>query len=306
MFAQSRRLSITHEGGFVRTELKTIQKTGVVFGRVRSTGHEIDLQDTEKLILLLPRSGHLRIRMGGREYSISHDSPMVLRPGERLSRALAGRSGHFTATTIQIPLQRIMALSSSAASGGGAFAEDATGLRGLIGNAVMQCFNQMVDSILQEPQTDLPSKIAAAVDHMIDEHFVAMMDRAEPRNPPRLLQAFHRVRHAEEIMRAHEEDPLSMVDLANHLGISLRSLQLAFREVHDGKSPRQVYGQIRLERARRRLLEADAREQVTTIALDAGFAHLSRFAQSYARAFGELPSQTLSRRRRTSSPVIQS
>jgi transcriptional regulator GlxA family with amidase domain len=89
-----------------------------------------------------------------------------------------------------------------------------------------------------------------------------------------------------------------MIDLAQRLEVSLRSLQLAFREVHDGLSPRQVYNQIRLDRARQRLLQASGGDQVTTIALDSGFAHLSRFAMSYARAFGELPSETLARRRR--------
>jgi transcriptional regulator GlxA family with amidase domain len=52
------------------------------------------------------------------------------------------------------------------------------------------------------------------------------------------------------------EEELSMSDLAQQLGISLRSLQLAFAKVHDGKSPRQISNQIRLLRARQRLLEA--------------------------------------------------
>ena len=45
-------------------------------------------------------------------------------------------------------------------------------------------------------------------------------------------------------------------------------------------------------------LAADPRDTtVSNVALDHGFHHLSRFASTYRTAFGELPSQTLSRRR---------
>jgi AraC-like DNA-binding protein len=109
--------------------------------------------------------------------------------------------------------------------------------------------------------------------------------------------AFHRVRLAEEMMRAYSDEPLSVLDLANALGVSLRSLQLAFAEVHGGLTPRAVLYRIRLEKARARLLAADEDSQVTTIAHNSGFSHLSRFAQAYTRAYGERPSETLYRRR---------
>jgi transcriptional regulator GlxA family with amidase domain len=87
-----------------------------------------------------------------------------------------------------------------------------------------------------------------------------------------------------------------MRELAQSLGISLRSLQLAFQEVH-GHGPREALNRIRLEKARQRLLAAREEGRVTAIALESGFSHLSRFAQSYAQAFGERPSETLLRRR---------
>lgn len=113
----------------------------------------------------------------------------------------------------------------------------------------------------------------------------------------RIIPAFHRVRQAEEIMRAHWDEPLSMLDLAQQLGVSLRSLQLAFKQVHDGKSPRDYFNRVRLEQARVRLMLAKDSENVTTIAVDCGFFHLGRFSQTYARVFGERPSDTLARRR---------
>jgi AraC-like DNA-binding protein len=54
---------------------------------------------------------------------------------------------------------------------------------------------------------------------------------------------------------------------------------------------------MRLDVARAALLAAEPPRQVTVIALDCGFTHLSRFAEAYLRAFGERPSETLARRR---------
>jgi len=52
----------------------------------------------------------------------------------------------------------------------------------------------------------------------------------------------------------------------------------------------------RLEAARHELLVADAGEiSVTEVALGLGFTHLSRFANEYRKAFGELPSETFRR-----------
>ena len=52
------------------------------------------------------------------------------------------------------------------------------------------------------------------------------------------------------------DEPLSVLDIANALGVSLRSLQLAFAEVYGGLTPRDVLNGIRLEKARTRLLAA--------------------------------------------------
>jgi transcriptional regulator GlxA family with amidase domain len=41
-------------------------------------------------------------------------------------------------------------------------------------------------------------------------------------------------------MYAHSDEPLAMRDIAKFLGVSLRSLQLAFAETHDGLTPRDV------------------------------------------------------------------
>ena len=54
----------------------------------------------------------------------------------------------------------------------------------------------------------------------------------------------------------------------------------------------------RLAQARADLEAPGRNTSVTNVAYDCGFSHLGRFAQEYARRFGESPSETLRRARR--------
>jgi adenylate cyclase len=62
-----------------------------------------------------------------------------------------------------------------------------------------------------------------------------------------------------------------------------------------GTTPLGWTRRMRLARARRALLHAGPEDSVTDIALSNGFAQLGRFAAEYRRAFGELPSRTMSK-----------
>ncbi|MDD0975985.1 AraC family transcriptional regulator [Pseudomonas fontis] len=79
--------------------------------------------------------------------------------------------------------------------------------------------------------------------------------------------------------------------------VSERSLYSLF-ERHAGMSPKGYLRQRKLERIHGALLDpASNVRNVTEIALDYGFLHLGRFAESYRQRFGELPSVTFKRHR---------
>ena len=82
--------------------------------------------------------------------------------------------------------------------------------------------------------------------------------------------------------------------LAHRSGYSMRSLELIFRN-GVGMTPGRWFMNIRLNGALRELISPTADTSVTEVATRWGFRHLSRFAEQYRRAFGELPSQTLAR-----------
>jgi transcriptional regulator GlxA family with amidase domain len=84
-----------------------------------------------------------------------------------------------------------------------------------------------------------------------------------------------------------------VADLAGITGVSVRSLQEGFRR-HLGCTPMAYLQQVRLERARESLRDADpTRVTVASIAHRWGFAHLGRFAAVYRARFGECPSESL-------------
>jgi len=101
------------------------------------------------------------------------------------------------------------------------------------------------------------------------------------------------VRAVVDLIEGQPEHAWTIAELAQHAGVSPRSLQEAFqREL--GMSPLMRLRRTRLERARRDLISADpARTSVTDIASRWGFFHLGRFAQTYRARYQELPSQTL-------------
>jgi AraC-like DNA-binding protein len=104
------------------------------------------------------------------------------------------------------------------------------------------------------------------------------------------------VRRAERFMAENAKAPITVSDVAEHLGVSLRSLQAGFRSWRNS-TPSEFLRQVRLERARDDFLRLDGDVSVTTVALRYGFSHLGRFSAYYQSVFGEPPSATLRRGR---------
>lgn len=125
-----------------------------------------------------------------------------------------------------------------------------------------------------------------AQDHNFTPALHAEQRPAAPRSVKRVL----------ERIEANPEFPLTIKELADDAGVSVRALQKSFHDLM-GCSPMAYLREIRLNRARKELANADpaAGASVTEIALDWGFTHLGRFSVEYRRRFGESPSQTLRR-----------
>lgn len=104
-----------------------------------------------------------------------------------------------------------------------------------------------------------------------------------------------RLRAAVEYIHAHAAEPVTVTDLSEASGLSVRSVQESFRRVFD-VSPLTYLRHVRLDHVRAELLESGPQAgAVGDVARRWGFAHLGRFSASYAERFGEYPKQTLRR-----------
>jgi AraC-like DNA-binding protein len=103
------------------------------------------------------------------------------------------------------------------------------------------------------------------------------------------------VRKAEEYLREHLREDVTIEDIARVTGVSTRSLFYGFRRWRD-TTPMAYLKKLRLDVAREALRSA-ARTgaSVTDVATSVGFFHLSRFSSEYKARFGEPPSATLRR-----------
>lgn len=103
------------------------------------------------------------------------------------------------------------------------------------------------------------------------------------------------IRRAEQLIADHAREPLTVDDVAEAVGLSVRSLQEGFRR-HLDTTPTAWLRDARLIGARRELADCDpTRTTVSRVAADWGFHHLGRFAVAYRERFGESPSETLRR-----------
>lgn len=101
---------------------------------------------------------------------------------------------------------------------------------------------------------------------------------------------------AEEYMRSRADEPLTVEDIADAAGCSVRALQLAFKRFR-GSSPMEALRRIRLRLAYEAIMCGDGSLSVTDVAARYGFANAGRFAAEYRRAFGGYPSEALRARK---------
>ncbi|SDA49485.1 AraC family transcriptional regulator, ethanolamine operon transcriptional activator [Pseudomonas sp. NFACC15-1] len=116
-------------------------------------------------------------------------------------------------------------------------------------------------------------------------------DEAPPLSPTARKRMVDRAR---EYALAHVDEPLSILDLCNHIGASRRKLQYCFQETL-GINPVAYLRALRLNAVRRELRNGDQGLGVQEVAARWGFWHLSRFSSDYRTLFGETPSHTLRR-----------
>lgn len=91
-----------------------------------------------------------------------------------------------------------------------------------------------------------------------------------------------------ELMEANLAEPLSLVEIADHVGLSRRQIERLFR-TEMGRSPARYYLEIRLDRARHLLIQSSM--PVVEVAVACGFVSASHFSKCYRELYARSPQQ---------------
>ncbi|HEY5816828.1 MAG TPA: GlxA family transcriptional regulator [Mesorhizobium sp.] len=91
-----------------------------------------------------------------------------------------------------------------------------------------------------------------------------------------------------ELMEANLSEPLSLLDIADHVGLSRRQIERLF-STEMGRSPARYYLEIRLDRARHLLIQSSM--PVVEVAVACGFVSASHFSKCYRELYARSPQQ---------------
>ena len=96
-----------------------------------------------------------------------------------------------------------------------------------------------------------------------------------------------------ELMQNNIEEPLTMEELSDCIGVSRRSIERLFHRYLE-VTPSRYYVQLRITRARQLLLQSN--RPITDIAISCGFLSTTHFSHCFRQYFGSSPSEARRRR----------
>lgn len=303
LFSRTNEFSFSDPGnGHLQTSTATTEKLGIKVGRVSSTGHEIDLTELNHFTILLPVQGRLEARSCRAEHSCRQGEALLFGPNRRTTRTVAESGERFEANVLLFPtgmlkanldtqtLDKIGGLLETGVTVHHAETSGAPFLKfcDFLSTAMMSGSAMLGDRRhMQQMETLLIELYGEFISRLAEENSVSQKTRSA---------GARYVAKAEEYMRANLDEPLTVSGIAAAIGVSPRSLQLAFREVRSA-APREILALMRLTLVHEKLKSDRSAAGVTDIALECGVANIGRFAALYRETYGEKPSATRRRAR---------
>lgn len=160
--------------------------------------------------------------------------------------------------------------------------------------ASMETAAQALDALGRAMAGAVPEALARLESQAAD---IVLSTLALPDSPPDHTPRRRLARRIEDILRGRLADPPGIGELCAIAGVPERTLHQAFRESY-GMPPASYLRRLRLNAARRMLLQHRTTITVAGAAAQFGFFHFGRFSHDYAALFGEQPSETLTRAKR--------
>lgn len=154
----------------------------------------------------------------------------------------------------------------------------------------------LLNLICEEAESDfVQPQLLNHYNRVIATKMMTMLDHNVSLDKPSLTDvSFERLLH---YIEENIKSDLCVEDLARQAHMSTRSIYLLF-EKHAKTTPKNFIRQKKLEAVHKVLLDPKPGEfvNITALALEYGFTHLGRFAETYRETFGMLPSALLKQR----------
>jgi len=165
--------------------------------------------------------------------------------------------------------------------------------------AALQSFRQTVERLLAFASLDPVQAQDPATMRRMEETLLSSLDDVMTSVPalpaPGLFEPYRRiVRRMEDYLLLYPAAEIYIADLARACDVSPRTLQTATRAVR-GLSVHRYLRLRRLWSVRRVLAMRRPHTKVSEVARANGFWHMGEFTSAYRAAFGEMPSETLTR-----------
>lgn len=139
------------------------------------------------------------------------------------------------------------------------------------------------------------SLLESQIENLVLECALVLLEQAcEPssRRSGNVAVSAYLVRQTHQIAMERLDEPLSILQICDHLNVSRSTLQRSFLSC-TGLRPVEYLRLVRLNAARHRLQQTRADEfTVARVAYDLGFSHLGHFSGAYRNLFDETPSHT--------------
>lgn len=309
MFGVTRTFEFIRESGKLLEQGTQLTDSGFRLTRMVTSGHMLEIEVPDSNTVVVPLTGRIGYRTGGSELWVTSGMGALLsRPSLRWSVVDPVDSPECEALVFQFPSDLGADCEETTASDSLLALPNVMPLR-VSGEAVPRLLKylRLLATELSPGNSIAPtaryvSGMSILLDEALQDAIMETLENGRQDAASVILRDLQRARAAEEIIRTRFSEALSVKSMARELGINMRSLQIAFKATH-GCSLREMIARVRLENAHTMLLEADGRDQVSNIAWDCGFTHLSRFAQMYRQTYGQSPSETLASSQRAAHPT---
>jgi AraC family transcriptional regulator, ethanolamine operon transcriptional activator len=155
--------------------------------------------------------------------------------------------------------------------------------------------SSLLEALTTQSDDLLTDRVLSRIESQIFDVILDMVPSAEVIEPLHNRASIARAVFA--VLNERIDNPPSITELCLAVGAKERTLHLSCVEAF-GRPPAKLLAELRLNAARRALLNPQKETSVAEVAMLCGFTHFGRFAEVYRRQFGELPSATFSKARR--------